>query len=128
MNARHLRRLRNGHQIAGYARLENGTLYYSKDLLWWTGVAIAHTERDEYCGYRDLANSPLFANDIVVFKSSAIFARLRYFTIVRTHDNWMLEAVHHAEQLPISALANVKGLRRVSYSFLSPATNPLRTN
>lgn len=115
----HLRRLRQGRRIVGYARTEKGTTYYSKDQFWWNGTPIDHEERDEYCGYRDLKNRFLFAEDIIAFKKPELLAPLRYYRIERSYDNWKLIGIHHHEELPLDILERVRGLQFVSFTFLN---------
>ncbi len=115
----HLRRLRRGRRIVGYSRTEIGTTYFSKDLFWWNGAPIDHEERDEYCGYRDLKNRFLFAEDIIAFKKHGLLAPLRYYRIERTHNDWKLIGIHHDEQLPITALDTARSLQFVSFTFLN---------
>lgn len=115
----HLRRLRRGRRIVGYSRTEQGTTYYSKDQFWWNGAPIAHEERDEYAGYRDLKNRFLFAEDIIAFKKTSLLAPLRYYRIERGATSWKLIGIHHDEVLPITVLENVRALQFVSFTFLN---------
>lgn len=102
----------------GYARIENGSLFYSKDLFWWNGVRIDHSEKDEFSGYRDINKRPLFAHDIVTLKSKRWFDRVRHYGLVRTHDGWVLENMEGSGRSPITLLDTAEALRFVSFSFL----------
>lgn len=116
----HLLRLRLDAKIMGYSRLENGTLFYSKDLFWWSGNPIEHNLREVHCGYFDLSNRPLFDNDVVSFETKSqtsllgkrLFrSRRQAFCIVKSHDGWWLKRLDHKETLPLGTLDTAHSIK-----------------
>lgn len=102
----------------GYARMENGTPFYSKDCFWWSGVSIPHTEKDEHCGYRASDNRPIFADDIVTFTPTSWFKRKQYYLVRRVCTGWELKQLFSERIHPLSLLDYVKGLKVVGHGFL----------
>lgn len=113
-----LRRLREGVRVRGYARVEQGTTYYSRDLFWWTGIQIRHTEEDPFCGRKDLANRPLFHQDIVHFRKPGWFNRGKHFLIEHCEGSWQLRSWRSGKIYPFSLLDTCRELRFVSFAFL----------
>ena len=59
-------RLRNGDRIVGYMRYVSPTMhYYSTDLLWWAGEAIAYEHKDAYSTVKDKNSQYIFEWDLI---------------------------------------------------------------
>lgn len=114
----HLRRLRNGKRIVGYARIENGQLFYSRDCFWWNGIAVEHSEKDEHCGYRTVDARLIFSDDIVTFEPRRWYERRQYYLVCRDLNGWHLKQLFGSRVLSLSALDNAKQLKVVSHGFL----------
>ncbi len=102
----------------GFARMENGQLYYSRDSFWWSGIVIHHDEKDEFCGYRTADSRLIFSDDIVTFKPTKWFQQKQYYVVTRECGGWLLKKLFGTKTLPLTALDGVKQLQVVSHAFL----------
>ena len=60
-------RLRRGDRVVGWMRQEaNGSCYYSREGLWWTGRPIKWAHRDRCCGLRDVDDRWLHEGDLLL--------------------------------------------------------------
>lgn len=59
-------RLRKRDRIVGYMRYVSPTMhYYSTDLLWWAGEAIAYEHKDAYSTVKDKNSQYIFEWDLI---------------------------------------------------------------
>lgn len=124
VNIKSLQRLRNGEKIAGYRREEAGRSYYSKDLFWWNGTAIAYEKADACIGRYDNRQRPLFVNDIIKVKHGGIFPRTQHYSIIEKTGSPELVHLQTGLSFGLDILKKVKHVQFVSYTFLNPGSGP----
>lgn len=115
----HLRRLRLGKKICGYARIEQGVAFYSRDMFWWRGEVIQHQERDQYSGYTDQKQRRIFEQDLIALERRGWFKRVKdYYAVVMTPVGFILKGMHGNRSHPISYLDSVVRWEWAGYAFL----------
>jgi len=117
----HLRRLRQDKKICGYARIEQGVAFYSRDMFWWRGEVIPHTERDQYSGYTDQKQRRIFEHDLIALERKGWFKRVKdYYAVVMTPVGFILQGMHGNKSHPIAYLDTILRWEWAGYAFLLP--------
>jgi hypothetical protein len=117
----HLRRLRQDKKICGYARIEQGVVFYSRDMFWWRGEAIPHNERDQYSGYTDQKQRRIFEHDLIALERKGWFKRVKdYYAVVMTPVGFILQGMHGNKSHPIAYLDTILRWEWAGYAFLLP--------
>jgi hypothetical protein len=74
-------RLRQGPEIVGFLRDIQGSLFYSRDGFWWTGIPIRYEHVDEWTGWMDVQRKRIYEWDLVEYTTADnkkdLFAVLR---------------------------------------------------
>ncbi|MFT5981521.1 MAG: hypothetical protein ACI898_002301 [Flavobacteriales bacterium] len=118
-----LQRLRIGHQIMGYRRLENDTAFFSKDLFWWDGINLPFTNIDEATRFKTKTNRVLFVNDIIEVTESSWFGlnhSKKQFRIANENDSQVLINIKDNSYESMDYLNDVLHYSFLSYVFINP--------
>ena len=83
-------RLRRGDRIVGWMREEpNGTRYYSREGLWWSGRQIKWDARDRCCGLQDVDDRWLHEGDLLQQVGGSWWeSRYRWLVLCDAEHGW----------------------------------------
>ncbi|MFZ6051465.1 YopX family protein [Halocola ammonii] len=112
-------RLRSEKQIVGYERIEGKSKFYSKDYFWWNGSPIQHDLRDQFSGFKDKNNRPIFENDIVKVRFQNPFKKDRQFRIRSLNQTLELIELDSEKKEPLELLGKAKSVAFVSFTFIN---------
>ena len=65
-------RLRQGPEIVGFLRDIHGSLFYSRDGFWWTGIPVRYEHVDEWTGWMDVQRKRIYEWDLVEYATTAV--------------------------------------------------------
>ena len=122
MHQRHeiigLKRLRVGKKIVGYERQENQAPFYSKDLFWWNGERLPHSEIDRAIGLRDKNNRYVFINDIIEVDTGKRFRGKKMYRIAEYQGKVGLIALKGDKHKELEHLLEIRSFEVLSFTFL----------
>ncbi len=113
-------RLRQGSQIVGFRKRVQNTVFYSRDFYAWSGETIPFDQHDQFSGFHDKNNKPVFAGDIIRISSQPKHYFILHFDEVL--GDFLLvdfETNITSDASAVQTLSEAKSITRISTVFIN---------